>query len=59
MTVRNAYPDIVRITLAVLFIGILIAASFWILTPFLTALVWATMIVVTTWPLMLGVQRRL
>ena len=50
--------DIVRTTLAVLFIGILIVASFWILRPFLTALVWATMIVITTWPLMLGVQKR-
>jgi len=28
-------PDITRTTLAVLFIGILIAASFWILRPFL------------------------
>jgi len=51
--------DIVRIMLAVLFLGILITASFWILRPFLTALVWATMIVVTTWPFMLGVQKRL
>jgi predicted PurR-regulated permease PerM len=50
--------DIVRTTLAVLFIGILIASSFWIMRPFLTALVWATMIVVTTWPLMIGLQER-
>ena len=53
------YTDIVRTMLAVLFIGILIAVSFWILRPFGTALVWATMIVITTWPLMLGVQKRL
>ena len=59
MTPRNAPPDIARTTLAVLFIGILISASFWILRPFLTALVWATMIVVTTWPVLLGVQKRL
>ena len=52
-------PDITRTTLAVLFIGILIVASFWILRPFLTALVWATMIVVTTWPVMLAVEKRL
>ena len=55
----GSYADIVRTTLAVLFIGILIAVSFWILRPFLTALVWATTIVVTTWPLMLGIQKRL
>ena len=55
----SSRPDIVRTTLAVLFIGILITASFWVLRPFLTALVWATMIVVTTWPVMLAVQKRL
>jgi len=59
MTLKNLQADIVRTTLAVLFIGILIASSFWIMRPFLTALVWATMIVVTTWPLMLGLQERL
>ena len=51
--------DLTRTTLAVLFIGALIAASFWILRPFLPALVWATMIVVATWQLMLWVQARL
>jgi predicted PurR-regulated permease PerM len=45
--------------LAVLSIGALIAASFWIMRPFLVALVWATMIVVATWPVMLSLQRRL
>jgi predicted PurR-regulated permease PerM len=51
--------EVTRTTLAVLSIGGLIAASFWILRPFLVALVWATMIVVATWPLMLKLQRRL
>jgi len=37
----------------------LIAASFWILRPFLIALIWATMIVVATWPLVLSLQSRL
>ncbi len=59
MTLNNPYPDIVRTTLAVLFIAILTATSFWIMRPFLTALIWATMIVVTTWPLMLSIQRHL
>ena len=58
MMLKKPSVDIVRTTLAVLFIGILIVASFWILRPFLTALVWATMIVITTWPLMLGIQKR-
>jgi len=51
--------EITRPMLAVLSIGALIAASFWIMRPFLVALVWATMIVVATWPVMLRLQRRL
>lgn len=48
--------DITRITLAVLFIGVLTAANFWILRPFLLALIWATTIAVATWPIMLRLQ---
>ncbi len=51
--------DLTRTVLAVLFIGGLIAAAFWVLRPFIGATVWATMIVVATWPLMLRVQARL
>ena len=47
--------DLARTTLQLLFLAALIAASFWILRPFLMALAWATMIVVATWPLMLYV----
>ena len=50
--------DLTRIVLAVLFLGALIAASFWILSPFLGALIWAVMIVVPTWPFMLKMQKR-
>jgi len=52
-------PDITRVVFAVLFIGGLIAFSFWILKPFLPAMLWATTIVVATWPVMLLVQARL
>ncbi|HYA37176.1 MAG TPA: AI-2E family transporter YdiK [Candidatus Methylomirabilis sp.] len=48
--------DLTRTVLAVLFIGGLIAVSFWVLRPFLGALIWAVMIVVATWPLLLAVQ---
>jgi predicted PurR-regulated permease PerM len=51
--------DLTRTVLAVLFIGGLIGFSLWILRPFLGAIVWATMIVVATWPVMLGLQARL
>jgi predicted PurR-regulated permease PerM len=51
--------DLPRIVLAVLFLGGLIAASFWILQPFLGAFIWAVMIVIPTWSTMLAVQRTL
>ena len=51
--------DLTRTVLAVLFIFALIAASFWILRPFLAAIIWSTMIVVSTWPIMLAIQHRL
>jgi len=50
--------DLTRITLSVLGIGFLIAGSLWVLRPFLSALLWATMVVVSTWPLMLRLQGR-
>ena len=49
--------DLTRILLGVVAIGGLIAATFWVLRPFLPALVWATMIVVATWPLLRRVER--
>jgi predicted PurR-regulated permease PerM len=58
--VRPAPPwDLTRTLLAVVAIGGLIAASFWILRPFLPAVVWATMVVVATWPALRAVQARL
>ncbi len=42
-----------------LFIGALLATSFWILRPFLGPAIWATMVVVATWPLMQRVQQLL
>jgi predicted PurR-regulated permease PerM len=55
----EAHSELTRTTLAVLFVGGLIAASFWILWPFLPAIIWATTLVVATWPIMLHVQLRL
>jgi predicted PurR-regulated permease PerM len=53
----SLHQDLTRTTLAVLFIGGLIAAVFGVLWPFLPAIVWAMTLVVSTWPLMLRVQR--
>jgi len=51
--------DLTKTTLSVLFIGLLIAASFWVLRPFLAAFLWAAMIVIATWPMLLALQSRL
>jgi predicted PurR-regulated permease PerM len=58
-TTSHTRRDIPHTTLAVLFIGILIASSFWVLRPFLISVVWAFLIVVATWPVLLRLQARL
>lgn len=57
---KNRVPqDITRTTLQVIFIGILIGAVVWTIRPFITSIIWAGMIVVTTWPIMLVLEARL
>ena len=51
--------NLARITLAVLSIVLLICGCLWIMRPFLPAVVWATMLVIATWHVMLRVQSRL
>ncbi len=51
--------DVTHTTLAVLGICILAAASFWVLRPFLIPIIWAFLIVVATWPVLLKLQTRL
>lgn len=51
--------DVTKVTLAVLFILSLVAGCFWILRPFLTGILWAIIIVVATWPLLLRLESRL
>src|SRR5574338_72814 len=59
MTTPDSHFDLPRTTLAVLFTVGILSAALWILRPFIPALIWATMVVVATWPLMLMVQQRL
>jgi predicted PurR-regulated permease PerM len=49
--------DLPRATIGILFIVTLITLSMWVLRPFLGAIIWASMIVIATWPLMRWVQR--
>jgi predicted PurR-regulated permease PerM len=51
--------DLPRVTLGVLFIGVMIVASLWVLRPFIAAAIWAVTVVVATWPIMLALQSRL
>ncbi len=52
----EASSDITRLMLLVLFIGLLLAGSFWTLLPFLGSLIWATTIVIATWPILSKMQ---
>ena len=56
MPTAASTQDITRTIFAVLFIGGLMAGSLWILRPFLPAVIWATMIVVASWPVLLRIQ---
>ena len=51
--------DLPRITLGVLALGAMTGASIWVMLPFAAAVVWATMIVIATWPVLVAVQARL
>jgi predicted PurR-regulated permease PerM len=51
--------DLTRSTLGVLFVVALIFFCGWIVLPFLSATIWATMIVISTWPLLIRLQSKL
>jgi predicted PurR-regulated permease PerM len=50
--------DLTQSTLAIVLIGALLAGCFWILRPFLPALIWASMIVIATWPMLVIVEKK-
>src|SRR5262245_23944721 len=52
-----ARPELARTFLALVILTLLIIGSLWTLLPFIGALVWATTVVIATWPLMLQVER--
>jgi predicted PurR-regulated permease PerM len=59
MNPNPAFRELPRYLLGVLFILGILFLSLWILRPFLPALIWATVIVVATWPLMKKVEAAL
>ena len=52
-------PELTRTVLAIIFLIAMIGGSFWVMQPFIPALIWATTIVIATWPLMISAQRLL
>src|SRR3954452_8390197 len=60
MATPSAAPerDLTRVTLSVLGTVFLIAASLRIVLPFLGSIFWATTIAVSSWPMMIGLQKR-
>jgi len=59
MEPQAARHDLAQQTLGVLVLAALIGTSLWILKPFLPAIIWATTLVIATWPIMRGVQNKL
>lgn len=55
MTVQS--NNLIRSTLNVAFVAGLAIASIWVMRPFLLGLIWATTIVVATWPLLVAFEQ--
>ncbi len=51
--------DLTHTTLSVLLLALLIASSFWVLSPFLMAMLWATIVSVAVWPFFLRLEAAL
>lgn len=49
--------DLAQTTLGVLIMLLLLVTSAWVVLPFVPATIWAAMLVIATWPLLLRVQR--
>jgi predicted PurR-regulated permease PerM len=51
--------DLTHTTLSVLLLALLIASSFWVLSPFMMSILWATIISVAAWPMLLRLEAAL
>jgi predicted PurR-regulated permease PerM len=56
---RPASSDLTRTILLVSLQALLVLASFWVLSPFLMPLLWATIVSIAVWPFLLRLQREL
>ena len=57
--IRRAPVDITHATLSVAFLAVLATMTFWVLSPFLTSLIWATIISVAIWPVLIRLEAML
>lgn len=53
----NKSPDVMRYVLSIAVVAALAFLSGWVLLPFMAAGVWSVLIVVATWPLLIGLQK--
>ena len=58
MTTKTQAQDLPRIMAGILIIGLLMGTAFWVVQPFLPAIIWSAMIVVASWPMMLKVEEK-
>jgi len=59
MTDAPAQPqrDLAQTTLIILFLGLMIGGTFWVMQAFLAMIIWAATVSVATWPLLLKFER--
>jgi predicted PurR-regulated permease PerM len=53
---RRLPGDLTHTTLSVLFLALLVVAAFWVLRPFLTSILWALIVCIATWPLLMRLE---
>lgn len=51
--------DVTHATLAVFFLALLAGSTIWVMSPFLTSILWAVIVCVATWPILLRLERLL
>jgi predicted PurR-regulated permease PerM len=53
---QRPHVDVTHAALSVAFLAVLATATFWVLSPFLTSVLWATIISVAIWPLLIRLE---
>jgi predicted PurR-regulated permease PerM len=53
---ERAHADVTHTTLSVLFLAVLVVATFWVLSPFVTVILWAIIVSVATWPIVIRLE---